>query len=376
MKKLFILFAFFGIIPFAIGQEKVDEDINKIIRKHGLEEGQVMDIASWLTDVHGPRLTGSPMLDQATEWATDELKKWGMENVHLEEWGPFGRGWEMSHFEMHCTAPMYFPIIAYPKAWSPSTKGTVTGEVIYLDAATEEELEKYKGKLRGKFVMIDTIRVVKEMFEGAAKRWTPEQLLEKANAPMPTPRVFRNFPRSGRGFVKALRKLLYDEQPLAYMDRSYKGDLGTVFVSGARAKEGSARDEGAQILPQVTMSVEHYNRIFRLLNKGIPVTLSMNLDAKYTNPDGMEHNIIAEIPGTDLKDEVVILGAHFDSWHTGTGATDNAAGSAVMMEAARILLKTIEESGVKPRRTIRLALWTGEEQGLFRFKRLCSKSFR
>jgi Zn-dependent M28 family amino/carboxypeptidase len=185
-----------------------------------------------------------------------------------------------------------------------------------------------------------------------------------ANAPMPTPRVFRNYPRSGRNFVRKLRELLYEEKPLAYIDRSYKGDLGTVFVSGARGKDGSAREEGTEVLPQVTMSVEHYNRIFRMLQKGVPVKLSMNLKAKYTNPDGMEHNIIAEIPGTDLKDEVVMLGAHFDSWHTGTGATDNGAGSAVMMEAARILLKTIEESGVKPRRTIRLALWTGEEQGL------------
>ncbi len=364
MKRLFILFAFLGISAFGFAQEEVNEDINKIIRKHGLDESQVMEIASWLTDVHGPRLTGSPQLDKATKWAQEELKKWGMENVHLHEWGPFGRGWEMNHFEMHCTAPMYFPIIAYPKAWSPGTNGKISGEVIYLDAGTEEELEQYRGKLKGKFVLIDTIRGLKEWFDPPAKRFTSEDLLEKANAPAPTPRVFRNFPRSGRGFVRKLRAMLYEEQPLALMDRSYKGDLGTVFVSGARAKEGSARDEGAEVLPQVTMSVEHYNRIFRLLNKGIPVTLSMNLDAQYTNPDGMEHNIIAEIPGTDLKDEVVMFGAHFDSWHSSTGATDNAAGSAVMMEAARILLETIKESGIQPRRTLRLALWTGEEQGL------------
>ena len=152
---------------------------------------------------------------------------------------------------------------------------------------------------------------------------------------------------------------------MATIDRSFKGDLGTVFVSGASSREGSATDEGAEVMPQVTMSVEHYNRIFRLLKKGIPVTLSMEIDAVYTNPDGMEHNIIAEIPGTDLKDEVVIFGAHFDSWHTGTGATDNGAGSAVMLEAARILMETIKETGIKPRRTLRIALWTGEEQGLY-----------
>lgn len=335
-----------------------------------MERSQVMDIAAWITDVYGPRLTGSPMLDKATEWAQQQLKDWGCQNVQLDEWGPFGRGWEMEHFDMHCEAPMYFPIIAYPQAWSPSTNGTVTGEVIYLNASTEEDLEKYKGKLKGKFVLIDTLRALKEWEDPLAKRLTPEELLEMANAPMPAKRPFRNYPRSGREFYRALVKFLYDEQPLATVDRSYKGDLGTVFVSGARAKEGSPRDEGAEVMPQVTMAVEHYNRIFRLLQKGIPVTLSMDLKAKYTNPDGMEHNIIAEIPGTDLKAEVVMFGAHFDSWHAGTGATDNGAGSAVMMEVARILSETIKETGIKPRRTLRIALWTGEEQGL-----LGSKSY-
>jgi len=365
MKKFFPFLLLFFCVWQISAQEKVNTEMNDLLRKHGLEESKVMEIAHEICDVYGPRLTGSPMLDKATEWAQEELKNYGMSNVHLEEWGPFGRGWELEHFEMHCTAPNYFPVIAYPKAWSPSTNGLVSGEVIYLDASTVEELEKYKGKLGGKFVLIDTSRQVKEPFEGPAKRFTDKELLKKANAPMPTPRVFRNFPRSGREFVKKLREMLYEEQPLAYMDRSYKGDLGTVFVSGARAKEGSARDKGAEVLPQITMSVEHYNRIFRLLKSGISVKLSMEIKAKYTNPDEMEHNIIAEIPGTDLKDEVVMFGAHFDSWHTGTGATDNGAGSAVMMETARILMKTIEESGVKPRRTLRLALWTGEEQGLF-----------
>ncbi|RMF24538.1 MAG: M28 family peptidase, partial [Bacteroidetes bacterium] len=366
MKRITLLLLLVGIaLGSLFAQEKVDAEINDLIRKHGLEQSQVMEIASWIVDVYGPRLTGSPGLDRATEWAVEELKKWGMQNVHLHEWGPFGRGWELEHFEMHCLEPSYFPIIAYPKAWSPSTDGVVEGEVIYLDANTEEELEQYRGKLRGKFVFIDTLRVLEEWFDPLAKRHDAESLLELANAPMPTPRVFRRFPRSGRNFVRKLRELLYEEQPLAYIDRSYKGDYGTVFVSGARAKEGSARDEGAEVLPQITMAVEHYNRIFRMLKKGIPVKLSMELRARCTNPDGMEHNIIAEIPGTDLKDEVVMFGAHFDSWHAATGATDNGAGSAVMMEVARILLKVIEESGVQPRRTLRLALWTGEEQGLY-----------
>lgn len=376
MKNLiFLLVLSFGFCASISAQEEINQEVNKIIRKHGLEESQVMEIASWMTDVHGPRLTGSPQLDKATEWAVQQLKDWGYQNVHTDEWGPFGRGWELEHFEMHCSAPNYFPIIAYPKAWTPSTDGLVEGEVIYLDAGTEEELETYRGKLKGKFVMIDTLRKVKEWFEGNAKRMTPEDLLAKANAGAPTPRVFRNYPRSGRSFVRALRAFLYEEKPAALLDRSYKGDLGTVFVSGARAKEGSARDEGAEVLPQVTVSVEHYNRIFRLLAKGISVSIKMEIKASFHNEDGMEHNIIAEIPGTDLKDEVVMFGAHFDSWHTSTGATDNAAGSSVMMEAARILMETLKESGIKPRRTLRIALWTGEEQGLLGSRAYVKKNF-
>ncbi|MBC6993538.1 M20/M25/M40 family metallo-hydrolase [Neolewinella lacunae] len=365
MKNRVLLLLLLFVTPFALAQaqEKVNDELNALIRKHGLELSQAGEIAGWMTDVYGPRLTGSPMLDKATDWAQKTLKEWGMKNVHLESWGPFGRGWELSHFEMHATAPSYFPIIAYPKAWSPSVKGS--GEVVYLQAGNEEELAAYKGKLAGKFVLFDTIRVVTEGFEPNARRHDAESLLEMANAPEPTPRPRRNYNNLGNtNFNQILWQFLADEQPLAVLDRSYKGDLGTVFVSGARTAEGRAQQEGQKVVPQVTLSVEHYNQIFRNLQRGLPVTLSIELQSAYTNPDGMEHNIIAEIPGTDLKDEVVMFGAHFDSWHTATGATDNAAGSTVMMEAARILLETIKESGIKPRRTLRLALWTGEEQGL------------
>ncbi len=369
MKKqtYLVLLLLCSLFSASQAQETVNDSIISIIKKHGMNQSRVMETAAMITDVYGPRLTGSPMLDKATAWAQQQLKDWGYQNVHLDEWGPFGRGWELKHFEMHCEGPSYWPVIAYPKAWSPSTKGLVKGEVIYLDASSVEELDKYKGKLKGKFVLIDTLRVLKEWEDPLAKRLTPEELLAMANAPATQPRVRRgngNLPDSGREFVKKLREMLYEEKPLATIDRSFKGDLGTVFVSQASAKEGQSRDEGAVVLPQVTMSVEHYNRIFRMLAQNIPVTLSFEIQAEYSNKDGMEHNIIAEIPGTDLKDEVVMFGAHFDSWHTGTGATDNGAGSAVMLETARILMETIKESGIKPRRTLRIALWTGEEQGL------------
>ncbi|GJM31670.1 MAG: hypothetical protein DHS20C18_06710 [Saprospiraceae bacterium] len=363
MKKLSLLL----VLAFLTWHLQAQDEGEKmepidIIKKHGLEQSQVMDIASWLTDVYGPRLTGSPMLDKATEWAQSQLKEWGMANVHLDEWGPFGRGWQMDHFEMHAESPSYWPIIAYPKAWSPSVKGT--GEIIYLNIQEEEDVAKYKGKLAGKFVLMDTIRKVNPPFDPMASRYDVESLFDMATAGRPTPRPRRGN-RVGRSNLNnVIWTLLEAEKPIAVLDRSYKGDLGTVFVSGARTAEGNVRDEDKKVVPQVTLAVEHYNRLLRLMNKGIKISLNIDLKAKYTNPDGMEHNVIAEIPGTDLKDEVVIFGAHLDSWHTGTGATDNAAGSSVMMEAARILLETIKESGVKPRRTLRLALWTGEEQGL------------
>jgi hypothetical protein len=341
-----------------------NEEIVEVIIKHGIEESEVMETASWLTDVYGPRLTGSPMLDKATAWAQSQLADWGMSNVHLHEWGPFGRGWQMDHFEMHAEGPSYWPIIAYPKAWSPSVSGSA--EVVYLQIKEEADIAKYQGKLKGKFVLMDSIRNVEPPFDAMGKRHDVESLFNMATAGKPTPRPRRGNRAGGFNLNRTIWEMLEAEQPLAVLDRSYKGDLGTVFVSGARSGTGGGvRDEDKVVVPQVTLSVEHYNRIFRMMQKGLPVKLNINLKAQYTNEDGMEHNIIAEIPGTDLKDEVVIFGAHLDSWHTGTGATDNGAGSAVMMEAARILLKTIEETGVQPRRTLRLALWTGEEQGLY-----------
>jgi hypothetical protein len=212
--------------------------------------------------------------------------------------------------------------------------------VIYLNIQSEKDLKSYEGKLAGKFVMMDTIREVSEHFDPLAERNDAEELLRLANRGVPTPRPRRNYTRNSGGFDlnRTIWDLLDTEQPLAILDRSYKGDLGTVFVQGARGVDRTLSEAEDRVIPQITLSVEQYNRILRLLNKNIKTTLSVDLQARATNEDGMEHNIIAEIAGTDLKDEVVMFGAHFDSWHSSTGATDNGAGSAVMMEVARILL--------------------------------------
>jgi hypothetical protein len=210
-----------------------------------------------------------------------------------------------------------------------------------------------------------------------SKRLDSEELLKLANAPLPNASGGRRW-RGYRDnqFGQKLWDFIYSEQPIAVLDRSYKGDYGTVFVSGARARAGeNVRDKTVQVIPQITLAIEHYNRIFRLLEKGKPVKLRMRLDAAYNYDDPMEHNIIGEIPGSDLKDEVVIFGAHFDSWHTGSGATDNGAGSAVMMEAARILQEVFRTTGTRPRRTLRLALWTGEEQGLLGSRAYCDQHY-
>jgi carboxypeptidase Q len=378
MKNFLSLLVFLlAISVSAFAQDISADSVNALLRKHGLEQSQVMDLAWTMTDGNGPRLTGSPGLDKATKWALQQLNDWGMENVHTEEWGPFGRGWELKEFSLESTEPHYFPLIAYPKAWSSPVKGSVSGDVIYLDAGTEEELEKYKGKLKGKFVLLDTLRQAREWDEPLSRRHTPESLLKLANAPMPTPgsgRRWRGF--DNRGFGAKLWELIYEEQPIAVLDRNYKGDYGTVFVGGARARTGeNARDKGVNVIPQITLAVEHYNRIYRQLDQGMKVKLRLRFDADFNDEDHMEHNILADIPGTDLKDEVVIFGAHFDSWHAGTGATDNAAGSAVMMEVARILKELIRETGLQPRRTLRLALWTGEEQGLLGSRAYCNEHY-
>lgn len=349
---------------------EASKDPNVAIRKIGLENSRVMELASYICDVYGPRLTGSSKLSKAQDWALEELKSWGMANVAKEAWGPFGRGWHLDHFEMHAHSPDYWTVLAYPKAWSPSTKGTVSGEVMYLQASSEADLEKYKGKLKNKIVLLDTIREVKEWLEAPARRYNADDLLEMANAPLPVPRPRRDWAREGRmSFNQALWAFLQEEKPLCIADRGFKGDLGTIFVTSARlgGQDGKrVQDEDAVVVPQVTIAVEHYNRLLRLLQKGVVPKLSFELKAKYETPhQGMQHNVLAEIPGSDLKDEVVMFGAHFDSWHSGTGATDNGAGSAVMMEVARILMAYMKESGEQPRRTLRLALWSGEEQGLY-----------
>ena len=356
--------------------EKIDLDAINKIKEEGMKHSQVMDTLSYLTDVYGPRLTGSPNIRAANEWAKKKLTEWGLQNAHLEGYA-FGRGWSLEGFAANVVSPQFIPLIAYPKAWTPSTKGAVRGDVVYIDAKTEADLDKYKGKLKGAIVLIAPPRDVKAHFEAEGQRMTDQDLLRLANADLPGAgpaggrRPELNAER--RAAAELMNKkwqMVAAEGAAAVLEPPGRGDGGTIFVQSVtvpapvdasfdRRPRVYAKDAPPAV-PQAVVAVEHYNRMIRMLNKGAKLQLEVNISARFHDDDPSSYNVIAEIPGSDLKDEVVMLGAHFDSWHSGTGATDNGAGSAVCLEAVRI----IQAIGLKPRRTIRIGLWSGEEQGL------------
>lgn len=362
-------------------------DIEKI-KDEGMNRSQVMQTLSYLSDVIGQRLTASPSLLRANEWTRDTMKKWGMQNAHLEAWGPFGRGWVLKGFSAQVSAPYDIPLIGYPKAWAPGTKGELNADVVYLDAKDDAALDKYKGQLKGKVVLLSDIRPLKPDYKGIGHTYTDEELSAMANASLtpagprpnnpagqPSPEMLAR--RAAQQFAAKRTLFAVQEGAAMIVDNSRGGFGGTVFVQQATVAQAPPatpndptfkrltpymKEAESAMVPQMTLATEHYNRLVRMIQQGEKLKMSVNVDASYIDGDGMVNNTIAEIPGTDpkLKDQVVMVGGHMDSWHAGTGATDNGAGVAVAMEAARI----IQASGLKPRRTIRVALWSGEEQGL------------
>ena len=365
---IIVILAMLVVLPLAAQwppSEKVDLDAIYRIKDEGLQRSKVMDIESYLTDVYGPRLTGSPNIKEAAEWAERSMKEWGLVNVHLETW-LFGRGWQNQKMIAMATAPRAFPLIAYPKAWTPGTNGPVSGEAVIAIIESDKDLETFRGKLRGKFVLAAQMRDVPAHFDAPGHRYTDSELTELSMQPS-----------SGRGrgrgnvnqdFNRRRTQFWIDEGVAAVLDVS-RGDGGTVFV---QAPPGVSREPKGPAQPtQVTLAVEHYGRIWRMVEKKVPVTLMMDIDNRFYEQDLNAFNVVGELPGSDKADEIVMLGAHFDSWHSGTGATDNAAGSAVMLEAMRIL----KTSGAKLRRTVRVGLWGGEEQGLLGSKAYVKEHF-
>lgn len=426
-KRIAVLLALVAVVVsvnVAQVAEKVDTAAISKIKTEGLKNSQIMELLSYLTDIYSPRLTGSPEYKEGADWVSKKLTSWGLQNVHYERCAPVAKGWTLKRFALNVLEPQSFPVIGYPKAWTPGVKGTVAGEAILFNAATEAELETFKGKLKGKFVFIDDEREVNPPFEPAARRLTDSDLLRLANAAPQAGgrggRQFRGLPDfsrmspaqvdsavralarefmpdadsariarmvaqlrggGGRGQSLAPQKLemCQKEGALVVFDPG-RGDGGNLIVAAASVPAPATPQPGARasaydakapaIVPQVTLAVEHYNRIVRTLKKGEKAKLEMILDVSFTPADST-FNVIAEIPGTDLKDEIVMLGGHFDTWHGGTGATDNNSGTAACMEAVRII-KTL---GLQPRRTIRIGLWAAEEQGLWGSREYVSQHF-
>ncbi len=381
---------------------EVPKEVFDKIKEEGTTRSQVMKTLSYLSDVIGPRLTGSPGLKRANEWTRDTMASWGLQNAHLESWGPFGRGWTLKRFTAMVDGPTAFPLYAYPKAWSPGTDtlippppvdpkaknkvapppaqhGTAyTAEVVRFNATKAEELDQYRGKLKGKIVLVGPQRDVRAWMNAPGKRFSDAELLAMADAPDPNaPRrpaagapagLPANFGQQQQFNAQRMRFLV--EEGAAILIDAGRGDGGTIFVQGAAAvppatptpgqPAPNVRTKGAVVPIQISAAVEHFNRLVRMIDAGEKVSMTVDLAVEFQDDDQNAYNTIAEIPGSDKADEIVMLGGHLDSWQAGTGATDNGAGCAVMMEAVRI----IQALGLKPRRTIRVGLWTGEEQGL------------
>ncbi len=372
--------------------ERVDAAAIAKIRTEGLEHSQVAETMFWLTDRYGPRLTGSPYFEEAGDWAVKELQKYGVQNVHKERW-KYGRGWTLTNFHATMTEPRVMPINGAVKAWSPGTSGTIVADVVRADITDEASAAKYKGQLKGKIVLTQPARAVRMLDQGDGmvlryddkdKKWEKEALT------MPPPPAARGggaggvagaggggAGRGGRGAGFNVNEFYKAEGVVALFDRGANSDMaaagsdltwqqqhpdgGTYAVqSAAGVSATSATTDAAP--PQIVLAVEHYNRMVRLIEHNQPVKVELNVSVKFNeetaNMSGF--NVVGEIPGTDLKDQIVLLGAHFDSWASATGATDNATGSTEMMEALRI----IKAAGLQPRRTIRVALWGAEEGGL------------
>ncbi len=362
-------------------QNSVPSEVIDKIKEEGTQRSQVMQTLSYLTDVIGPRLTGTPALKRANEWTRDTMEKWGLQNAHLEAWGPFGRGWTLEKFSAQVSSPQCIPLIAFPKAWSPSARAN--GQVMVVDATDEAGLEQYRGKLKGAIILNGRVRALKAWFDPQGRRYTDEQLSKMASAPLGASGGNRGFrdehdhenedeqPNPAAREFAAKKSEFYQKEGVALIvDPSFNGDGGTLFVQSAsvpqQTKPGSRRrsaydKDAPKIIPQMVLANEDYNRLSRMIQQGETLTMQVEFRVKFHDKDLMAYNTVAEIPGSDKKDEVVMMGGHLDSWHGSTGATDNAAGVAVAMEAARIL----KALNLQPRRTIRVGLWTGEEQGLF-----------
>ncbi len=357
--------------------ENLDLAMYQRIRDEGLNHSHVMEFATALMDGIGPRLTGSPNAKRANEWTRDTLTKIGLQNAHLEDWGEFGLGWQQLNTWARMVTPDTAVLIVQATPWSPSTSGPVTGEVVNVTVQDEKDFDKYKGKLSGKIVLFGAMRDVPQVDKALFERYSDKELEDIAEYPVNDRSGGLSPDMKARLQTYMHRMHMIDEVAQFFADEK----VAAVIVPSRDAKNGGGSggtffdDNGATLgrtpyladkrvkIPVVVAAIESYGRLYRLIEAHAPCTVEVDVETKFTGDHEHGFDTVAEIPGTDpkLKDQVVMVGGHLDSWIAGTGATDNGAGTIVAMEAVRIL----ESLGVKPRRTIRIALWTGEEQGLF-----------
>jgi hypothetical protein len=375
MKPLLRLAAYtVALALLASAQEKVDLDSIYKIKQEAFQNSRVMDHLWYLTEVHGPRLAGSPSYKASAEWAVKTLKEWGIDNAQLEPWAGFGRGWANKKFVAAMTEPGYTPLVGSPQAFTASTEGVLSGEPIIAILRTEEDLAKWKGKLAGKMVLTEAVREIPLHDKADNHRYTEQELDELTvaqiggggrmqAAPGQPPVNFMQL----MAFRRKLTEFLRDEK-VALIIGGSRGDMGTYFTSN-----GGSRDvKQPYSPPMMVISTEQYNRMYRLLDKKIPVKLEVEIQNQWFEPDTNTFNVVAEIPGTGKhKDEIVMIGGHLDSWHAGTGAADNGAGSAVMLEVMRIIKKL----NLKLDRTVRIGLWDAEEEGLLGSRAYVTKHF-
>jgi hypothetical protein len=354
------------------GGDKVDLEVLSQIKAEAFQNSQVMENLYYISEVYGPRVTNSRNHRAAAEWAMQQMKSWGLQNVHLEKWGPFGNGWQIKKFYGALETPAYAALIGFPLAWTPGTNGPVTADAVWAPMHSKDDFAKYKGKLKGKIVLIFDPRELKLHTEAESHRLTDEEIQARANGggfggararaepPKPgeyTPSTLSTAAPTGRVLRNEINTFLKEEGAVVALTPGYNGDGGTIFAS-----YGGSQDPKDPVgPPMAAITPEQYNRIVRLLQHGVTPKLTFDIAVDYQTADQMAFNVIGEIPGTTKPDEVVMLGGHFDSWQGGTGATDNGTGSAVAMEAMRILA-TLKKPMA---RTVRVALWGGEEEGLY-----------
>ena len=349
-------------------QERLDLAALARIREEGLTRSRVDSIGGYMTDVIGPRLTASSGMRRAQDWAAQTMRGWGLTNVAIEPWDSlFGRGWERVSFQGRMVEPYIQPLNAVAMAWTGSTRGTVTCPVTVVNIAGDSDLTRYEGRLRGACIIRTAPRVVADEFSAPASRWDADSLIalssrvlaERPNRPAPQgPGAQQNF-QSAQAFNARLYPWLQRQGVVAVLNGSNWG-FGMLLTGGGPQSRPARDSANFEPMVALTLSHEHYGQVWRNIQRNVPVRLELNVQNRFTNPDRREFNVVGEIPGTDLSSQLVMIGAHFDSWHPGTGATDNAAGSIVMMEAMRIL----RALNLPLRRTVRIALWSGEEQGL------------